>query len=139
MRSIRLVIQVGNSSSGRRNYFGRSLGGLQLGTFLGLGPQNLVSHRPGHLYDYSAWSLCRLVSRFGFTQLVACGFLFILMTWFGVNYILATGLHSYRFSSRWNHLFGHHLSGSTECFIHLYASTFLSHQVYFLRFGEEPR
>ncbi|MGZ3650772.1 MAG: cytochrome c biogenesis protein [Bdellovibrionota bacterium] len=27
------------------------------------------------------------------------GFLFVLMAWFGVNYILATGLHSYGFSS----------------------------------------
>lgn len=36
---------------------------------------------------------------FNFTIMAAFGFLFILMAWFGVNYILATGLHSYGFSS----------------------------------------
>ncbi|MBI3533863.1 MAG: cytochrome c biogenesis protein CcsA [Deltaproteobacteria bacterium] len=34
-----------------------------------------------------------------FTMITAFGFMFILMAWFGVNYILATGLHSYGFSS----------------------------------------
>jgi cytochrome c biogenesis factor len=36
---------------------------------------------------------------FNFTLMAGVGFLFILMAWFGVNYILATGLHSYGFSS----------------------------------------
>ena len=34
-----------------------------------------------------------------FTLMVALAFLFVLMAWFGVNYILAVGLHSYGFSS----------------------------------------
>ncbi len=34
-----------------------------------------------------------------FTLMSAFGFMFILMTWFGVNYVLASGLHSYGFSS----------------------------------------
>jgi Zn-dependent protease with chaperone function len=33
-----------------------------------------------------------------FLRATAIGFLFVLMAWFGVNYILATGLHSYGFS-----------------------------------------
>jgi cytochrome c-type biogenesis protein CcsB len=34
-----------------------------------------------------------------FTRMAALGFLSIIMAWFGVNYILAVGLHSYGFSS----------------------------------------
>ena len=34
-----------------------------------------------------------------FSFVAAVGFLFVLMTWFGVNYILSSGLHSYGFSS----------------------------------------
>lgn len=34
-----------------------------------------------------------------FTMAATSGFLFVLMAWFGVNYILAAGLHSYGFSS----------------------------------------
>ncbi|MBT7608857.1 MAG: cytochrome c biogenesis protein CcsA [Bacteriovoracaceae bacterium] len=33
-----------------------------------------------------------------FIPLVACAFLSVMMAWFGVNYILASGLHSYGFS-----------------------------------------
>ncbi len=36
---------------------------------------------------------------FGFALASAFGFLFVLMAWFGVNFILAAGLHSYGFSS----------------------------------------
>jgi cytochrome c-type biogenesis protein CcsB len=34
-----------------------------------------------------------------FTMMSGLGFMFVLMAWFGVNYILAVGLHSYGFSS----------------------------------------
>ena len=33
-----------------------------------------------------------------FILLSAAGFMSVMMAWFGVNYILATGLHSYGFS-----------------------------------------
>lgn len=42
---------------------------------------------------YTAW-----ISKTRFIPLVALAFLFVMMAWFGVNYLLATGLHSYGFS-----------------------------------------
>ncbi|MBL7664733.1 MAG: cytochrome c biogenesis protein CcsA [Bacteriovoracaceae bacterium] len=42
---------------------------------------------------YSAW-----INNKNFVPLVAAAFMSVMMAWFGVNYILATGLHSYGFS-----------------------------------------
>lgn len=42
---------------------------------------------------YTQW-----ISKKNFIPLVAAAFMSVMMAWFGVNYILATGLHSYGFS-----------------------------------------
>ena len=42
---------------------------------------------------YTAW-----ISTQNFILLTALAFMSIMMAWFGVNYILASGLHSYGFS-----------------------------------------
>src|SRR5262249_49284654 len=39
------------------------------------------------------------VDQFGFTVLTIVAFMFVLMAWYGVNFILGVGLHSYGFSS----------------------------------------
>lgn len=97
---IRLEIQIGSVLLAAGIILGGIWADYSWGRFWGWDPKE-------------TWSLIALVIYAGilhgryvgwfkdinFTAIAAFGFMFVLMAWFGVNYILAVGLHSYGFSS----------------------------------------
>ena len=83
----------------RRYYLRWRLGRLLLGKILGLGSKgNLEPHCSLCLHDYPSCRYTNWITERRFIPLTAFAFLSVMMAWFGVNYILAAGLHSYGFS-----------------------------------------
>lgn len=98
--AIRLVIQVGSVLLAAGIILGGVWADYSWGRFWGWDPKETWSLIALMIYmmllhgKYAGW-----FRNIYFTLLAATGFMFVLMAWFGVNYILATGLHSYGFSS----------------------------------------
>lgn len=98
--AIRLNIQVGSVLLAAGIILGGVWADYSWGRFWGWDPKETWSLIALMIYmmllhgKYAGW-----FKNISFTLLAAGGFMFVLMAWFGVNYILATGLHSYGFSS----------------------------------------
>lgn len=97
---IRMVIQVGTVLLAAGIILGGIWADYSWGRFWGWDPKETWSLIALIVYmiilhgRYAGW-----FKGLTFTLFAAGGFLFVLMAWFGVNYILAAGLHSYGFSS----------------------------------------
>lgn len=97
---IRVVIQVGTVMLAAGIILGGVWADYSWGRFWGWDPKETWSLIALMIYmiilhgRYAGW-----FRGFKFTLCAAGGFLFVLMAWFGVNYILASGLHSYGFSN----------------------------------------
>lgn len=97
---IRINIQVGTVLLAAGIILGGVWADYSWGRFWGWDPKETWSLIALIIYmmilhgKYAGW-----FRGLGFTQASAFAFMFVLMAWFGVNYILATGLHSYGFSS----------------------------------------
>jgi hypothetical protein len=82
----------------RRHDFRWRVGELFVGPILGLGPEgNMGPDRAALLYSDVAWTARRLVDEFGLVVASVVCFLAVLMAWYGVNFVLGKGLHSYGF------------------------------------------
>lgn len=98
--TIRLNMQVGSVLLAAGIILGGVWADYSWGRFWGWDPKETWSLIALMIYmmilhgKYAGW-----FKNIYFTMLGAFGFMFVLMAWFGVNYILATGLHSYGFSS----------------------------------------
>lgn len=98
--TIRLNMQVGSVLLAAGIILGGVWADYSWGRFWGWDPKETWSLIALMIYmmilhgKYAGW-----FKNIHFTMLGAFGFMFVLMAWFGVNYILATGLHSYGFSS----------------------------------------
>ncbi len=98
--TIRLSIQIGTVFLAGGVLLGGVWADYSWGRFWGWDPKETWSLIA--LIVYVAILHGRYVGWFSgirFTLLAALAFLFVLMAWFGVNYILAVGLHSYGFST----------------------------------------
>ncbi|GIL17415.1 MAG: hypothetical protein BroJett040_11660 [Oligoflexia bacterium] len=98
--AIRMGMQVGSVLLAAGIILGGVWADYSWGRFWGWDPKETWSLIALMVYmmilhgRYAGW-----FKGFTFTILGAAGFMFVLMAWFGVNYILASGLHSYGFSS----------------------------------------
>lgn len=96
---LRLMVQIGSLLLAAGIILGGVWADYSWGRFWGWDPKETWSLIALMIYmmvlhaRYAGW-----LREERFTMSVAAGFLSILMAWFGVNYILATGLHSYGFS-----------------------------------------
>jgi ABC-type transport system involved in cytochrome c biogenesis permease subunit len=97
--SIRVIIQIGSILLSAGIILGGVWADYSWGRFWGWDPKETWSLIALLIYmailhgKHAGW-----FKGIHFTIVNAVGFLFILMAWFGVNYILASGLHSYGFS-----------------------------------------
>ena len=89
----------GRAALGSRNGAGRSLGGLLVGSVLGLGPQGgLGADRlAGLLGGAPRCAMPAGSVDFGLAALSVLCFALVVMAWYGVNFVLGAGLHSYGF------------------------------------------
>ncbi len=70
------------------------------GPLLGLGPEgNLGAHHPARLPHRPPWAYRRYWGGFGMAVGSVVSFLAVLMAWYGVNFVLGVGLHSYGFGT----------------------------------------
>ncbi len=97
---IRIVMQVGTVFLAAGVILGGIWADYSWGRFWGWDPKETWSLIALVVYmlilhgRYAGW-----FKDIVFTMMAAVSFLFVLMAWFGVNYILSVGLHSYGFSS----------------------------------------
>lgn len=96
---IRMCLQIGSVLLAAGIILGGIWADYSWGRFWGWDPKETWSLIALVIYmailhgKYAGW-----FRDLNFLRATAVGFLFVLMAWFGVNYILATGLHSYGFS-----------------------------------------
>lgn len=100
VRLIRMALQIGTVFLAAGIILGGIWADYSWGRFWGWDPKETWSLIT--LVVYIAILHGRYVGWFkgiNFVLMSTVGFLFVLMTWFGVNYILASGLHTYGFST----------------------------------------